>query len=142
MVAKARAKGLYDRLAVLDLLDFLDADAKAQVRYHLVVAADVFVYAGDLGSIAVAAARVLAPDGLFAFTVETHAGDGAVLQQTLRYAHGAAHVRTAIANAGLNLQALDRAVTRKEKGVPVPSLVVVAAGSGRERSVPAVNSDA
>ena len=53
--------------------------------------------------IAAAASRVLAPDGLFAFTVETHAGDGVVLQQTLRYAHGAAHVRPAIADAGLNL---------------------------------------
>ena len=30
----------------------------------------------------------------------------------------------------------------KEKGAPVPSLVVVATGSGRERSVPTVNSDA
>ena len=136
MVAKARSKGLYDRLAVLDLLHFLDADAQSQARYHLVVAADVFVYASDLGAIAAAAARVLAPDGLFAFTVETHAGDGVVLQQTLRYAHGAAHVRAAIADAGLNLLALNHAVTRKEKGVPVPSLVVVATGSGRERSVP------
>jgi predicted TPR repeat methyltransferase len=142
MVAKARSKGLYDRLAVLDLLHFLDADARAQVRYHLVVAADVFVYAGDIGSIAAAAARVLAPHGLFAFTVETHAGDGVVLQQTLRYAHGAAHVRTAIADAGLNLLALDHAVTRKEKGAPVPSLVVVATGAGPERSVPTVNPDA
>jgi predicted TPR repeat methyltransferase len=142
MVAKARSKGLYDRLAVLDLLHFLDADAQSHARYHLVVAADVFVYASDLGAIAAAAARVLAPDGLFAFTVETHAGDGVVLQQTLRYAHGAAHVRSAIADAGLNLLALNRAVTRKEKGAPVPSVVVVATVFGRERSVPTVNSDA
>jgi predicted TPR repeat methyltransferase len=85
---------------------------------------------------------VLAPDGLFAFTVETYAGDGVVLQQTLRYAHGAAHVRAAIAAAGLNLLALNHAVTRKEKGAPVPSLVVVATSSNRERSVPTVYSDA
>jgi predicted TPR repeat methyltransferase len=142
MVTKARSKGLYDRLAVLDLLHFLDADAQSQARYHLVVAADVFVYTSDLGPIAAAAARVLAPDGLFAFTVETYAGDGVVLQQTLRYAHGAAHVRAAIAAAGLNLLALNHAVTRKEKGAPVPSLVVVATSSNRERSVPTVYSDA
>jgi len=142
MVARARSKGLYDRLAVLDLLHFLDADAQSRARYHLVIAADVFVYASDLGSIAAAAARVLTPDGLFAFTVETHAGDGVVLQQTLRDAHGAAHVRTAIADAGLNLLALDHAVTRKEKGAPVPSLVVVATRADRETSVPTVNPDA
>lgn len=129
MVAKARAKGLYDRLSVLDLQAFLHAEAQSHARYHLVVAADVFVYVSELISIAAAASRVLAPDGLFAFTVETHSGDGVVLQQTLRYAHGPAHVRQAIADAGLNLMCLKHIVTREEKGVPVPSLVVVASSS-------------
>jgi predicted TPR repeat methyltransferase len=87
-----------------------------------------------------AAARVLAPGGLFAFTVETQSSDGVVLQQTLRYAHGVTHVRTAIADAGLHLAGLNHAVTRKEKGVPVPSLVVVASGSGPERSALTVKS--
>jgi predicted TPR repeat methyltransferase len=141
MVAKAREKGLYDRLAVLDLQHFLHAEVQSRAQYHLVVAADVFVYVSDLVPITAAAARVLAPDGLFAFTVEAQSGDGVVLQQTLRYAHGAPHVRTAIADAGLSLVALNHAVTRKEKGVPVPSLVVVASNSGPERSVPAVKSD-
>jgi len=141
MVAKAREKGFYDRLAVLDLQHFLHAEVQSRAQYHLVVAADVFVYVSDLVPITAAAARVLAPDGLFAFTVEVQSGDGVVLQQTLRYAHGAPHVRTAIADAGLNLVALNHVVARKEKGVPVPSLVVVASNSGPERSVPAVESD-
>jgi predicted TPR repeat methyltransferase len=141
MVAKAREKGVYDRLAVLDLQHFLHAEVQSRAQYHLVVAADVFVYVSDLVPITAAAARVLTPDGLFAFTVEVQSGDGVVLQQTFRYAHGAPHVRTAIADAGLNLVALNHVVTRKEKGVPVPSLVVVASNSGPERSVPAVESD-
>ena len=141
MVAKAREKGFYDRLAVLDLQHFLHAEVQSRAQYHLVVAADVFVYVSDLVPITAAAARVLTPDGLFAFTVEVQSGDGVVLQQTLRYAHGAPHVRTAIADAGLNLVALNHVVARKEKGVPVPSLVVVASNSGPERSVPAVESD-
>ena len=130
MVAKAREKGFYDRLAVLDLQHFLHAEVQSRAQYHLVVAADVFVYVSDLVPITAAAARVLTPDGLFAFTVEVQSGDGVVLQQTLRYAHGAPHVRTAIADAGLNLVALNHVVARKEKGVPVPSLVVVASNSG------------
>ena len=141
MVAKAREKGFYDRLAVLDLQHFLHAEVQSRAQYHLVVAADVFVYVSDLVPITAAPARVLTPDGLFAFTVEVQSGDGVVLQQTLRYAHGAPHVRTAIADAGLNLVALNHVVARKEKGVPVPSLVVVASNSGPERSVPAVESD-
>ena len=77
MVAKARSKGLYDRLAVLDLLHFLDVDAQSQARYHLVVAADVFVYVADLKPSFAAIAGALAPNGLLAFSVESHDGEGA-----------------------------------------------------------------
>jgi predicted TPR repeat methyltransferase len=126
MVGKAGAKGIYDRLTVSDLRDFLDAQADARAHYHLVLAADVFVYLNDLAPVAAAAARVLAPAGLFAFTVETHAGDRVVLQPTLRYSHGEAHVRTAIAQAGLKLLRLDQASIRTEQGASVACLVVVA----------------
>jgi predicted TPR repeat methyltransferase len=126
MIAGARAKGLYDRLATLDLQQFLDAEADARAQYHLIVAGDVFVYVSDLVPVAAAAARVLAPRGLFAFTVETHPGEGAVLQQTLRYAHGAGHVRAAVAGAELDLLHLADATTRTERGSPVAGLVAVA----------------
>ncbi len=72
-----------------------------EANYHLVLAADVFVYVNDLAPIIAAIARVLAPDGLFAFTVETHAGDGVKLLPTLRYAHGEAYVRGVLGAAGL-----------------------------------------
>ena len=126
MIAKARAKGIYDRLAVLDMQRFLDAEAGAHARYHLVLAADVFMYVSNLAAAIAAAAHVLAPEGLLAFTVETHPGDGVVLQPTLRYAHGAAHVRIAVVDAGLDVLCLNHAATRTEKGVPVDCLVVVA----------------
>ncbi len=125
MIAKARAKGIYDRLAVRDLQHFLHAEADAHARYHLILAADVFMYVGDLAPVTAAVAHVLTPEGLFAFTVETHPGDGVVLQPTLRYAHGAGYVRTVIADAGLHLLRLNHARTRTEKGVPVEGLVAV-----------------
>jgi predicted TPR repeat methyltransferase len=124
MIEQARAKGLYDRLAVSDLIEFLTAEAGAQ--FHLVLAADVFVYCSDLAPIAAAVARVLAPGGLFAFTVETHREPGVRLQETLRYAHSPGHVRAVIAGAGLELRRLDDVSTRNEKGAPVPGLLVVA----------------
>jgi predicted TPR repeat methyltransferase len=126
MIAKAREKGLYDRLAADDLRHFLGEEGVAHALYHLVLAADVFVYVNDLAPVTAAAARVLAPAGFLAFTIETHAGDGVVLQPTLRYAHGQAHVRAAIADAGLELLRLSYASTRTEKGAAVAGLVVVA----------------
>src|SRR5882724_5002321 len=124
MIEQARAKGLYDRLVVSDLLEFLTAESGAS--HHLALAADVFVYCSDLAPIATAVAKVLVPGGLFAFTVETHDDPGVRLQGTLRYAHSPAHVREAIAAAGLELRQLTAASTRNEKGVPLSGLLVVA----------------
>ena len=124
MIERARAKGLYDRLIVAELMDHL-ADA-AGAQNHLVMAADVFVYCSDLAPIAKAVTQVLTPRGLFAFTVESHDGAGVLLRDSLRYAHGATHVRGAIAAAGLELKHLAAASTRSEKGEPVDGLVVVA----------------
>jgi predicted TPR repeat methyltransferase len=124
MVEQARTKGLYDRLEVSDLLEFLAAETGAQ--HHLVLAADVFVYCSDLGPIAKAVAKTLTLGGRFAFTVETHDAPGVRLQETLRYAHGATHVRDAIAAAGLELERLAPASTRTEKGALVDGLLVIA----------------
>jgi predicted TPR repeat methyltransferase len=124
MVEQARAKNLYDRLAVGELVEFLAAETSAQ--HFLALAADVFVYCNDLAPIAAAAAKVLTPGGLFAFTVETHDGHGVQLQGTLRYAHGVDHVRAAVEAAGLEILQLTEASTRTEKGAPVPGLMAVA----------------
>ena len=124
MVEKARAKGLYDRLAVDDVTRFLIGESDAAC--HLIVAADVFVYIADLRPVIAAAARVLATGSLLAFTVETHAGAGVRLGATLRYAHGADTVRSALAAAELQLLELSETSTRTEKGAPVAGLVVVA----------------
>lgn len=126
MLAQARAKGLYDRLVEGDVAAFLASEAAAKARYHLIVAADVFMYLADLAPVLRAAAQVAAPSALIAFSVETHDGDGVILRETLRYAHGAAHVRTALDAAGLKLVSLDGAATRTEKNVPVPGLIVLA----------------
>jgi predicted TPR repeat methyltransferase len=126
MLAQARTKGLYDRLIEDDVLVLLADEATAKTHYPLIIAADVFMYLDDLGPVLKAAAAVLAPSGLIAFSVETHAADGVTLRDTLRYAHGAAHVCGALAGAGLGLISLDSAATRTEKGAAVPGLIAVA----------------
>ncbi|HZP70011.1 MAG TPA: methyltransferase domain-containing protein [Pseudolabrys sp.] len=127
MLAQARSKGLYDRLIESAAMAFLDGEARIAARYHLVLAADVFMYFDDLVPVIDAAARVLDPRGMLAFSVETHAGNGVLLRETLRYAHGRAHVESALAAAGLRTVSLESASTRTEKGSPVPGLIVAAA---------------
>jgi len=134
MIAQAKAKKLYDCLVTADLTAFLADEARAGTKYGLVLAADVFVYVNDLGPIVAAAARVLEPDGLFAFTVETHAGDGAKLLPTLRYAYGEPYIRDALLRAGLRPASIAKAAVRSEKNAPVDSLVVVAHASAAHSS--------
>jgi predicted TPR repeat methyltransferase len=126
MVEKARAKGIYDRLEVSDLVQFVADETETKARYDLIVAADVFVYMRDLAPVACAVARILAPTGFFAFTVETHTNQGVVLAPTLRYAHSEAHVRAALADARFRALTVDAVSTRTENGVPVSGLLAIA----------------
>jgi len=126
MVTAARAKGIYDRLDAGDLLPFLQGEARDGRRYDLIVAADVCAYLAWLPGVVAAATRVLMPGGLLAFTTETHAGDDVILGGTLRYQHGTAHVRAAVTGAGLTMVSIAEEWARKETGVAVPGLMVVA----------------
>lgn len=124
MIEQARLTGLYARLDVADMVQGLRQEPDNSL--DLVLAADAVIYLPDLVPLVLEAARVLRPGGVLAFTTETHGGDGVILGASLRYCHGAAHVRSAITVAGLLLCAITPVATRKEKGEPVPSLVVTA----------------
>jgi predicted TPR repeat methyltransferase len=126
MIAQAAAKNLYDYLAVGEIEAFLAGEAATGKKYHLVLAADVFVYLNDLAPTLAAIARVLAPTGIIAFTVERNPGNGMKLLPTLRYAHADAYLRQTLEAAGLAVSHLVAASARSEKGIPVDGLVVVA----------------
>jgi predicted TPR repeat methyltransferase len=130
MIARCRAKGIYDRLETEELAAFLRSERAAQRRYDLVIAADVFAYLYDLAPVVQAAADVLCPGGIVAFTIEIHEDEGVTLGEKLRYRHGAGHVRAAIAAAGLALVEFMPAATRTEAGDAVPGLVAVAGDRG------------
>lgn len=127
MIARAKEKGLYDEMHVAKIEDFLNGAAGADPeRYDLVVAADVFVYLGDLAPIFAGIRKILAPGGMLAFSVETHSGKGARLLPTLRFAHGENHLRELLGASTFAIHHLARTSVRSEKGEPVDGLVVVA----------------
>jgi predicted TPR repeat methyltransferase len=130
MIAQAGTKEVYDLLVPRSVQNYLADEIVDERTYDVVIAADVFVYVSDLKPIMASVADVLAPHGLFAFTVETHVGGGIKLLPTLRYAHGEAYIRAALVDAGLVVAHLATAAVRSEKGVPVDSLVVVAQSAG------------
>jgi predicted TPR repeat methyltransferase len=125
MVEGARAKGLYDALAVAELV--VDLTTRSTARFDLVVAADVFCYLGDLAPAFGQVARVLAAGGLFAFSVEALSADESDepwrLRDSLRYAHAAPHVETLARAAGLAPLALHPSVGRRDRGRDVAALL-------------------
>src|SRR6185312_6133226 len=104
MIEAAKRKNIYDRLIASDLIECLLAET---APFDLIPAADVFVYLPDLNPIFKAAAEKLSASGLIAFTVETHDGEGAILRDTLRFAHGERHLRAAAESAGLKVLHLE-----------------------------------
>ena len=123
MVEMARASGFYDHAEAGDLQTFLEAQDAGSA--DLIVAADVFVYLGDLAPVFRAAAPALGADGLFAFTVQRGAGADYALGADLRYFHDEAYLRRLARENGLAVAELREASTRKDAGVDVPGLVAV-----------------
>jgi predicted TPR repeat methyltransferase len=122
MIAKARERGIYDELII--------GDAVAPMRerpstFDLIVAADVFVYVGDLAPLFAAVVTALTADGLFAFSVETSESHGFRLEPTMRFAHSRSYVETVAHEVGLTPLLIHAASTRRESGADAPGLICV-----------------
>jgi len=129
-VAKDKDRG-YNRLVRGDLVDIFEEDDQA-TKFDLVVAADVFVYVGDLQPALSAASRSLTAQGAVAFSTEAppRAGSanekeskvpegGYKLAETGRYMHTASYVRSTAEACGLRLCKRANVVLRKNGGKPV-----------------------
>ncbi|HKQ10530.1 MAG TPA: methyltransferase, partial [Rhizomicrobium sp.] len=116
MIAKARARGIYDSLWVGDLEDALAADGS---RYDLILAADTLVYLGDLAAVFEAAHRRLSADGYFLFTVEKAEGTGFELGSKRRWRHSQAYLRELARRFGFGVAGLVAAAPRREANQPV-----------------------
>ena len=116
MLDKAAERNLYDELACADLTSYLAACDSA---YDLAVAADVFVYIGDLAPVFRAVHAALRPGGRFCFSVE--AGDGAdyVLRPSNRYAHTPDYLQRLAAETGFTVLASQAIEARQENGAPI-----------------------
>jgi predicted TPR repeat methyltransferase len=121
MVAKARARGIYDSLMVGDIETALTG------KYDLILAADTLVYLGDLAKLFGAVVGCLSPDGHFLFTTEAKDGEGFELGPKRRWRHGEAYIRDQAGRAGLSVAGLVAASPRTEANLPVPGFAVALA---------------
>jgi len=130
MIETARARDLYDELEVGDIERTLNGDGPA---FDLIVAADTFVYLGDLRAVYSGAARRLNADGKFLFTVEKSDVGEFDLGPKRRWRHSEQYLRDEARRAGLDVAGLIACQPRTEAGVPVEGLAVALQPSSRER---------
>ena len=136
MLAKADAKGLYDQLGQSDLS--LSAEASGlfstdlpKHRADLISAADVLMYLGSLETVFPLVQDLLAPAGLFAFSVEdADAGEGYVLLDSLRYAHSENFIRGLLARHGLDFLETQKTVIRMDAGKPINGILFLSKKPG------------
>lgn len=124
MLEQARRTGVYDQLWQADVASQLAQLARGTQRYDLVVAADVFIYVGDLEAVFAGVARCM-PQGVFCFTVEAASEEERmVLRPSLRYAHARGYLRELAERHGLREFAVQERPVREDQRVPIPGLFV------------------
>ncbi|HLH12636.1 MAG TPA: tetratricopeptide repeat protein [Methylovirgula sp.] len=121
MLAKAAARGLYDRLIEQEVGGFL---CETQETYDLIVAADLLVYFGDLQFLFASLAKVMRAGGLLAFNVETTNEADFLVLPSGRFAHARDYIER-LAGADFTLVELRETTIRLEANSPVAGLLVV-----------------
>lgn len=123
MLAAAEATGIYAELVEADIEAWLEACAPN--RFETILAADVFVYLGDLSKIFAGVAKVLKPNGVFLFTVEKSDVADFELGDRRRYRHSETYLRRLAADHGLEPASLIDATLRFDAGKPIQGLAAL-----------------
>ena len=129
MLAQARSRGVYSELECIELTDYL---ARCDAEFDLVVAADVFIYLGDLAPVFAGVRRALRAGGRFAFSVEAGEAQDCELAATRRYRHSRPYLERLAAEHGFDVDAIENGVLRREAGSPVHGhLALLRVATGR-----------
>ena len=112
MIAHAKQKNIYDQLHVSDINAYLENHHE---NYDLIIAADVFVYIGDLATVFKLCKRRLKDQGLFAFSVEKEEGNHYHLQDTARFAHSEHYIQSLAKEMGYRIEMQSTIIARLQE---------------------------
>ncbi|OQS01220.1 hypothetical protein ACHHYP_01755 [Achlya hypogyna] len=123
MVEKTRSLGSYDEVYADDLLPVLAAQATDSL--DLILAADVWIYVGDLDDVLRACRRVLKPTGYLAFSIEELSAGEFKLVPSGRFQHSRAYVHRLASELGYRVLLENTIVVRYESSEPIPGVLYV-----------------
>lgn len=124
MLDVARSKGVYDELQLAEMQRYLNECNPAS--FDLVIAADAFVYVGNLRDVFKEVRRALKPAGGFVFTIEVapSASEEYFLQNTGRYRHSEDYVARLAREFGFDIKLSEKILLRLERDMPVPGAII------------------
>lgn len=124
MLGLAGRTGRYRELFCDDIVDFM---ASCRTRYSTVLAADVLVYAGDLGRLLEPMKDLLEPGGVFAFSIELNNGEAWSLNgKTGRYQHHPDGLDPILEAHGFSPAAWTLTTIRQEVRERIPGAIALA----------------
>ena len=120
MLDHAAQQKIYSRLIHADVVEFLRG---TDSRHDLVVAADVFIYIGDLAPVFEGIARVLEPGGIFCFSTERADDERDFeLRTSLRYGQSERYVRRLASEYGFEVVDTLQHPLREDKQASIAGL--------------------
>jgi predicted TPR repeat methyltransferase len=111
MINKAEKKKVYDQLSQKDIIDFL---VNSNDYFDLFVAADVFIYIGELENVFKSVKKRMLSDGYFTFSVERSNCDSYRLCSSGRYAHSRLYIEKLAEKNGFKIESCSETGIRKE----------------------------
>jgi predicted TPR repeat methyltransferase len=125
MIDRARELNVYDDLVVTELTQYLK---RQRNRFDLIVAADTFIYFGDLEELLAAATDALRSSGFLIFTLElldeSSLDANYRLNPNGRYTHTEVYIKRCASQYHLEICAIEDSTLRIEKGQPVKGIMV------------------
>jgi predicted TPR repeat methyltransferase len=122
MLEVARQRQIYDNLVCSDLTEFLRTQAG---NFDLALAADVFVYIGDLSAVFQGVRGALRDGGLFGFSVEASEHRDFVLGATRRYSHSKPYLRRLAEDHGFAVETIEPHIIRQQDGIDVAGYLAI-----------------
>jgi predicted TPR repeat methyltransferase len=112
MLEQAKLKGLYERLEKNEIVKFF---ANHNESYPIIIAADVFVYIGDLLPVFQEVAKHALSGALFIFSTEKLLNGDYHLQSSGRYKHSLEYISTLAQSCNFDIEYNQQTNLRKEK---------------------------
>tara|TARA_R110002110_G_scaffold195770_1_gene405471 strand:+ start:91209 stop:92708 length:1500 start_codon:yes stop_codon:yes gene_type:complete len=122
MVDVAAQKEAYYKLAVSDIIDYL---SKTNVIFDLIIAADVFVYFGDVKPVFELIHKNLKTHGYFTFSVEKliDSTENYLITETGRYRHTDDYIKSLCETLGFELISEQEQTIRHQEERPITGLL-------------------